>query len=195
MRKAGLFIGVILLAVFGLIFLQNQPSSGSLNGVKADMSNYYHLQDEDPAFIEVTMEESHRLYKKRMTGVILYSYEDCPFCNLAVPILNEAAKENDYPVYYVDVYNDDLMNLPRAERVAIQDQMMEDIEEVLDVDEEGEPIFLVPLVVAVKDGRIIGYHVSLVDGFTPKDVTDVMSEEQNQHLKQIYTDLIQSVQD
>lgn len=195
MRKAGLFIGVILLAVFGLIFLQNQPSSGRLNGEKADMSNYYHLQDDDPAFIEVSMEESHRLYKNKMTGVILYSYEDCPFCNLAVPILNEAAKENDYPVYYVDVYNDELMNLPRTERVAIQDQMMEDIEEILDVDEEGEPEFLVPLVIAVKHGKIIGSHTSLVDNFKPEDISDVMSDEQNERLKKIYMDLIQSVQD
>jgi len=195
MRRAGLFVGVILLAVFGLIFLQNQPSSGSLNGEKADMSNYYHLQDDDPAFIEVSMAESHRLFKNKMTGVILYSYEDCPFCNLAVPILNEAAKENDYPVYYVNVYNEELMNLPRKERVAIQEQMMQDIDEVLDVDENGEPELLVPLVIAVKHGKIIESHTSLVDNFAPDDISDVMSDEQNARLKEIYIDLIHSVQD
>ena len=70
----------------------NNAGTINLNATKADMSAYAFIEDDDPAFLEVTTEESLRMFVNG-TGVVVYSYETCPWCNRILPILDEAAKE------------------------------------------------------------------------------------------------------
>ena len=61
---------------------------------ETNMSGYRWLEDDDPAFAQVTMTESFRIFEEKGTALILYSYDTCPWCNRAVPVLNKVLKEN-----------------------------------------------------------------------------------------------------
>ena len=84
---------------------ENTNNAGQINldATKADMSAYVFMEDDDPAFLEVSTEESLRMFVNG-TGVVVYSYETCPWCNRILPILDEAAKEYGTEVFYVNIY-------------------------------------------------------------------------------------------
>ncbi len=157
------------------------------------MSGYQWLNDPNPAFEQITMKESLRLYEEGGTGIIFYSYDTCPWCNRAVPVLNQAAKELGVKSYYVDVYE------PEVTEDLVQ-QLFTDVDEILSHEKSEktgniEPVFYTPEVIAVKDGKIVSHHTALVDSFELQDEDDQMSEEENEELKKIYQDMIRSIAD
>ena len=155
-----------------------------LDTKEADMSPYIWIMGDTADFQQTTWNEAIRLFKEKGTGVIYYGYIDCVYCQRAVPQLNEAAKENDAVIYYIDVHGE---NQPNEDEF---NELMELIDETLDHDENGEPIFFVPFVIGVRNGKIRGWHTSLVDGFSPSDANEQMSEEQQARLRSIYSDII-----
>ena len=164
-----------------------------------DMEGYVWLEDEDPAFQQITMEESLRFYEEDGTGIVLYSYDTCPWCNRAVPILNEIAKEKNVQIYYVDIYEDEMMKDKSVdERKEIVDRLYADLDSILkkELNEqtgEMEPALYVPLVVAVRNGKIVDSHESLVESFHLESNSDQMNEDQKEELRGIYRKLIDSV--
>lgn len=168
-----------------------------------EMDDYYLLEDEDPAFYQITFDDSLRIFTEGGTGVILYSYPTCPWCNRAVPVLNEAAKDLGMNIFYVYIYeNEMVVEKTEEEWNATLDTFYEVASKALptDVDvETGEetPVFKVPLVIAVKDGKITSSHYSLVNGFTitsEDDTTSVLTDSQHEELLEIYKELIESIQ-
>ena len=71
-----------------------------------------------------------------------------------------------------------------------QDWLMELIDKTLDHEEDGTPVFYVPYVIGIRNGKIQGSHTSLVDGFKPKDASDQLSDEQRARLRSIFSDII-----
>ncbi len=179
----------------------NNAGKINLDATKADMSAYVFLHDSDPVFLEVTTEESLRLFVNG-TGIVIYSYETCPWCNRVIPVLNEAAKEAGVTVFYVNIYSDDFMSKSNDEKSDIIDSLYTVLDPILErqTDEEtGEEkaVMQVPEVVAVKDGEIVGHHLGVVDSFTldqdnlsEYQVTDSQVEE----LKNIYLQLFKEIQ-
>ena len=170
-----------------------------LNTVELDMDGYYFLEDKDPAFIQVTTEESFRIFDEKGTYIILYSYDTCFWCNRGVPVLNDAAKEEGIKVVYVNVYEDAFTTLPKEERMRIYNSMIAHLEPALDLEynqETGkmEPAMYTPLVVAVKNGEIVDHHTALVESFEPVDDSSVLNDEQKEELKNIYKRVIESIQ-
>ena len=51
----------------------------------------------------------------------------------------------------------------------------------------------VPMVVGIKDGKVVGSHTALVDSFEIKDETSQMNDKQKKELQDIYTDIILKV--
>jgi thiol-disulfide isomerase/thioredoxin len=169
-----------------------------------DMSGYEWLDDANPAFIQITMSESLRLVDEGGTGIILYSYTSCPWCNRAVPVLNEAAKEMGVHIYYVDVYESELMDASgkafSAEGKTVIQSMLTHFDSILKHETNSttgvsEPTLYTPEVVAIKKGAIAGHHTSLVDSFTMTTGDEQMDDAQKAELKGIYEDLIKSVAD
>ncbi|MBP3891338.1 MAG: hypothetical protein J6D29_04120 [Solobacterium sp.] len=149
---------------------------------KADMSGYRFLQDSDHAYMEVTAEESIRMFTEKGTGILYFGYVGCPWCERAVVELNKVAKENHIKVYYIDV---------RAQ------SFTEEVYYKLDpyissIYDNGA--FKVPEVVAIKEGEIVGHHLALVEGFHPEG-DNQMNDEQKAELDQIYLELIEAVVD
>lgn len=169
-----------------------------------DMSGYKWLDDKSPAFIQISMEESMKLIDGGGSGILLYSYPTCPWCNRAVPVLNEAAKEMGIHIYYIDVYETELMSTDgksfSTEGKAVIQSMLTHFDSILKHEVNtatgvSEPTLYTPEVVAIKKGEITSHHTSLVDGVTISSDADQMTDDQKAELKGIYEDLIRSAAD
>lgn len=121
---------------------------------------------------------------KNGTGIIYFGYNTCPWCRNSVPILINAALENDLKtIYYVDVHG---INLNK-----IKKKLYSILDEYLRVDSDGEKNLAVPDVYAVKKGKIKGHHIGTVLSY--RDPTKGMNKKQKKELKEIYNNLIKEV--
>lgn len=157
------------------------------NQIKADMRAYRWLDDDDPAFLYMTMARSNRFYDEGGTGILYYGYAGCEYCERAVPVLNAAAKDVGIEVFYVNVYED----IRTDEDVSA---MLKNLEpamkrEVNPETGEEEPVMYTPEVVALKDGVIVGHHTALVDEYIITDEESQMNDAEKEHLTQIYKNL------
>lgn len=182
---------------------ENTNNAGQINldATKADMSAYVFMEDDDPAFLEVSTEESLRMFVNG-TGVVVYSYETCPWCNRILPILDEAAKEYGTEVFYVNIYSDAFMALTAEEKSDQINALYQCLDPILEREKDPETgedkaVMQVPEVVAVKDGEIVSHHMGVVDDFSLEpdhldeyQVTDAQREE----LKEIYLDMFASIE-
>ena len=162
-------------------------NSVELNTYDADMSGYKWLYDSEPAFTEITLEESIRIFKEEGSGILYYGYAGCPWCERAVPILNKVEKETGVTVYYINVHFQTTMEA--------YNELMTYISPILEKDSEGEPVFKVPEVIAVKNGEITDHHLALVEDFKIENDDSQMSDSQKKELEDIYLNLIQSAKD
>lgn len=144
--------------------------------VELDVSGYEFLDDPEPAFIETTMSATLGLFDGG-TAIVFYGYPHCYWCNRAIPVANEVLKEYGLTAYYVDVYYEE----------AFDEESYRALCDKLGIDD-----MFVPLFVVIKNGKVMGSHVALVDSYdTAKQ--DQMSEEQRAELKKIYSDLIEEL--
>lgn len=163
--------------------------NNDLNKTEADMSGYHYLQDDHPAFEQITLEESFRLFENNQSGVVLYSRTSCEFCNAAVPILNEAAKDCNVKIMYVDIDDPEFISLPLSDQKELVDHLTELVSSLLD-----DNNLLIPLVVGVKNGKITGSYVGLTDSIKIKTYEDNDKATLN-GMKKIYITIIHSVLD
>ena len=161
----------------------------SLTSTKADMKGYKWIRNDVADFQLITLKESLRMFEEGGTGILYYGYDECAWCNRAVPELNEVAKELNLTIYYVDasakVEKDDYKKL------------LEYIDPVLKVNSSGEKGFYVPAVIGVKNGKLVDYHVSLLDSFelSKDDPNKQLSDAQKQELQDIYRKIAKEVAD
>ena len=158
---------------------------------EADMSGYIWLEDESPAFDLVSIDESFRLFEEKQTGVIFYSRVSCPFCNAAVPVLNDAAKELGVRILYTDIEDPEFMKLSRQERDGKVFHLMELIDSILKTDDNGEKAFFIPLLIAVKDGEIMDSYVSVSEGIDTEHFENT-PQENIDHLRELYKRVIKA---
>jgi len=154
----------------------------------ADLSGYQWLYDDSPAFSLITLQESIRLFSEKGSGILVYSSDTCPWCNRAIPVLNDVLKEYGLKAYYVDT------NMPiapdAAESKRLYDELCSYIDSIFELDEDGQPTFQIPEVIAVKNGEIVGHHLSLVDSFVMADSESQMTDGEIEELKSIYREMI-----
>ncbi|MDD6231025.1 MAG: hypothetical protein PUA95_09905, partial [Lactimicrobium massiliense] len=133
---------------------------------------------------------------------VFYSYETCPWCNRVIPVLDEAAKEAGITVFYVNIYSDDFMSKSDTEKSDIIQSLYTCLDPILKKEKDSEtgeekPVMEVPEVVAVKDGKIVGHHLGVVDDFT-LDTNNLseyqVTDDQVKELKNIYLDLFKEIQ-
>lgn len=111
---------------------------------------------------------------KNGTGVVFFSWIDCPWCHGYIDIVNNAALSNDISVLYYDIYND------RDENNEFYQEVCKLIEDYVDIyayetygqtkkayDSNGKVRVYVPMTIMVNKGEIIGmdYSSSMESGF------------------------------
>lgn len=160
-----------------------------LDAVPADMTVYEWIDGEIGDFQEITFSKALRLFKEKGSGILYFGYDDCPFCERGVPVLNEAVRETGVTVYYIDVYGP---FQPTAEEY---EELMGYIEEYMIEDSKGNKSFFVPWVIGVKNGGVTASHVSLVSDFSIENEESQMNDSQKKELKEIYLDIIRKTAD
>lgn len=144
------------------------------------------------------------------TGVIYLGYPTCPWCRNAVPVLLEAANEVGIEdIYYIN------MKEERDEIKVKEDGTLEVVKEgtegykkllkrldlILDdytlKDINGNTVsanekrIYVPLVIFVRDGEIVAYHIDTVESQT--DPFKLLNEDQTNELMDIYINYMHKV--
>lgn len=165
----------------------------------ADMTGYQWLYDPSPAFVEITFEESIRMFSEKGTGILYYGRTNCPWCQRAVPVMNEVAQDMGVTIYYIDASKALAVNedgsVDQERSTELYDELISYIGDVLPLDEEGQPSFQIPEVLTVKNGEITGHHLSLVDSFELTSDDAQMTEEQEAELADIYRRMFLTVVD
>lgn len=154
---------------------------------KADMSGYKWIGSKQADFEETTISEVTKIFTEKGSGILFFGYTGCKWCQRAVPELNKVAREMNVKIYYVDASvqpDEDQYNT-----------LVGYLSDILDTDDKGQKEFFVPLVVGVKNGKIVGHHTSLVDGFDPQSDEDQLSDAQKQKLDDIYAGIIEKTAD
>ena len=154
-------------------------------------SVYQFINEDSEEFVGIYLDDSVQ-FLKGGTGIIVFSAPSCPFCNRALPVLKKILSKNGVKAYYVDTDEPFGATTP-SNANSIFAEFMTLVEPILVKDENGEPSFEIPEVVAVKDGKIIGHHLSLVDDYVITNKTSQMNEKQIKELEDIYQGLIDSV--
>ena len=171
---------------------QNSNTTETLNLIyvdqkESDLKSYSFLADDNPAFKEIIFESSIKFFTEGYSGILYYGKVGCPWCERAVPILNAVAKDNNISIYYIDANKG--MGETRTEREENYKNLSKYISDSFQEDSNGKKGMFVPDVIAVKNGKMVAYHVSLVDDYDINK-NDQLSESQKQELYNIYQQMI-----
>lgn len=86
------------------------------------------------------------------TGVILFGFPECPWCQRYAVYLNDVAKSLGYEkIYYYNILKDRQNNTEKYKNIVSY------IESYLQYDEEGNKKIYVPAIVAINKGEIVGF--------------------------------------
>lgn len=131
------------------------------------------------------------------TGVIYFGFPECPWCRAALPVILESAKEVGVDkIYYLNALDScDKKSLDQEGNLITEKEGTKEYYELVEImkDHLGEYTGLedptikrlyFPTVVFVKDGKILGLHVSTVD--SQIDPRNDLTNEQKNELKNIY---------
>ena len=148
------------------------------------------MTDDNPAFKQITYESSIKFFTEGYSGILYYGKVGCPWCERAVPILNAIAKDNNISIYYIDANKG--MGETKREREENYKNLSKYISDSFQEDDNGKKGMFVPDVIAVKNGKMVAYHVSLVDDYDiHKD--DQLSENQKEKLYNIYQQMVDKI--
>lgn len=86
------------------------------------------------------------------TAIVYLGFPECPWCQAYVPMLNEVAdSEGLEKIYYYNILND------RKDNTEAYKKIVEILSDYLQYDSEGNKRVYVPAVIAVSEGKIIGF--------------------------------------
>ena len=146
------------------------------------------------------------------SGIIYLGFPGCPWCRSALPILFDVAKDNDIKtIYYLNILNERDSYVVQDGELAYEIdedgnekkgtkgyfKLLEVLDEhltdyIISYDDKeyktGEKRIYAPTVIFVRNGKVLGLHVSTVE--SQKSGFDKMTDEQKEELYGIYEDYI-----
>lgn len=140
---------VIVLGFLGLIsfYYLNLTKVTDASKFKEEYSNV----SEDNVFVYRTDKEIIDILKHG-TGIVYLGFPECPWCQAYVSYLDEVAKETKIEkIYYLNILE------IRKNNTKEYQEIVSLLDNYLSYDEEGKKRIYVPAIVAVKEGKIIGF--------------------------------------
>ena len=148
--KNDIIAAIIVIAVLGIIgfgYLRATDNEEVSDSIK--FSQEYTNVSKDNSFVYKTDKEIIEILKHG-TGVVYLGFPECPWCQGYFGYIEEIAKKtNVSKVYYLNVLD------IRKNNTKEYQEIVSILNDYLDYDEEGKKRVYVPLVIAVKDGKII----------------------------------------
>ncbi len=197
-------VSVILMATLGFYLILNRYSDNikfqkeyeNLNSQKG------YLDIEIPKDNNVKYASFDEIMKvlEDGTGIIYFGFPECPWCRNALPVLLEAAKENEIQnVYYFNAKSirDDkelkdgkivTNKKGTKEYYELVDRLKDNLGSYEGLDDESIKRLYFPTAVFVMGGKVVGIHVGTVDSQT--DPSKPLTEKQKQELLDIYNENI-----
>jgi len=150
------------------------------------------------------------------TGIIYLGFPGCPWCRNALPVLFDVANDNNIEtIYYMNILNERDSYVVEDDKLvyATDDEgnekkgtvgylkLLEALDEHLteyivsfegEEYKTGEKRIFAPTIIFVRDGRVLGLHVSTVE--SQKDPKTPLTKEQYEELYTIYEDYIIELQ-
>lgn len=184
----------------------------SYNGKTIENSKYKYPEVEISSKNKVKYADADKMLEvlDKGTGILYFGYPTCPWCRNAVPVLIEAANELGIEdIYYMNV-KDERDEMKVREDGTLETtkegtkgyyQLLKRMDAILDEytleDINGNSVstnekrIFVPLVVFVREGEIVGYHLDTVP--SQENPFKLLDENQKNELMDIYVDLIHKV--
>lgn len=157
-----------------------------------DLAAYTNMLDHS-VFTKRNFSEIKNALEGNEKVVIYFGYNpklyECPYCAIALPILNEAALESDVEeILYLDIYQ-----IRKDYENGLENENSESYKWLLDfitsqIPDFGEKI-LVPDIFVIENGKILSHHTATFMGEDGKYIKD-LSVEEKQNLKEIYLDML-----
>lgn len=173
---------IIIACILALALGACSSDTGSSPKERADMSGYSTLTDTDHVFIESSVKEMAEMMDNHESFAVYFGFDECPWCLEAVPLLNEAAKENNEDVYYINTRK----NSEWKSNLDIDDYdlLVEKLGDYLSFDDDGVKHLYTPHVFFMKDGSVVYDHEGTIEGHDAHDET--LSDEEKETVKGYY---------
>lgn len=149
------------------------------------LEDYVQLTDNDHIIRYTTGEEVVSLFENDYSGIIVFSFPSCPWCQAACPYINEIAKENLFDeVLMLDIK--EMRNNPLSTDRKYYLDILGRLKEPLGIDDK----IYAPTVIVLKNGEVTGYNVGTVDDHQIVEQTlPPMTADQISRLKDIYRNI------
>lgn len=174
--------------------------------------SYKKLEIAEDNQVDYVSEEETISILENGTGIIYMGFPTCPWCRSMLPVLLQTLDNmNIDKLYYLNILDVrdtwELNDKGKAEKTKEGTneyyKMLELMDEVLEpftlTNEKGKEIdtkekrIYAPTVIGVKDGKIVGIHVSTVE--SQIDPYKNLTKEQEEELSEIFVELINKVYD
>ena len=151
----------------------------------SDMSGYRGLQDyeKDLVFVDMTVRDMADLMEEQKTFAVMATCANCPWCNVVVDNINDAALEAGMQVGYIDTRKDPSWssNLDLED----YDLFTELVGDRLEYDAENRLHLYVPHIFFIKEGEVVhDYQGALPEMGDDPDME--LTKEQEEKLTEIY---------
>lgn len=146
-----IIIGILAVIALGVGFYVGYNSVKDNKETDAVRFASEYPVSEDNVFVYRTLEEINKILENG-TGLIFFGFPECPWCRGYAPIINEIAKQEKLEkVYYFNIKQD------RADNTELYQKAVKLLEENLRYDEEGNRRIYAPSLIAVKNGKVVGF--------------------------------------
>ncbi len=94
------------------------------------------------------------------TGILYFSFPECPWCQAYIPMLNEVLENNDVRAYYYNIHVDKDDDRDFYDEIAqlLIDHNKSDDENVVLYGNDGKPLIYMPLVLFIENGEIKSWN-------------------------------------
>lgn len=131
------------------------------------------------SFTPLDFESAISFFEEGKSGVLYFGFHDCPWCEDVVPLLYDAASQEDVEVYYVETRDLERNRLYTDEQ---KERIIPYIGDYMSDNEKGELTLYVPLVLSVEDGKVSMGHQGTVEGHQAKERE--MTDEENAQVRE-----------
>ncbi len=150
----------------------------------ADLSGYESMgdYDGDTMLVLTTMDEVDELMENDESFAVMFSYENCPYCNLLMPYVNEAAAEAGVRVGYIDTRSNPewMSNMD----IDDYDKVVDRFGRYLSEDDDGKEHLYTPDMYFIKNGRVKARHDGVTEGADDPE-QELTSSQEEQLLKDL----------
>ena len=156
----------------------------------SDLSGYEGLEgyDGDLMFYDLTVKDIQERMANGDSFAFIAAFANCPWCNLCIAQLNDAALAEGVHVGYLNTRS----NPNWTSNIDIDDYdiFVELFGDYLREDDNGILHLYTPHVFVIKDGQVVAEYSGTVDGADP---SQPLSEEQSQELVETYRGMLAAI--